>query len=115
MNIPEPLKPEHLQHPKGKVKAWNGEMRKPRSNRFNGEPDMEDRGFTTRGITVTHGSQPPSNVKPARGRPGMPAAPPRVETTDEVMSRALQSETPDPTSEVEKPRGSAFEHAAGFL
>ena len=60
---PNKLKPEQLQHPKGEVRAWNGDLRKPRSNRWNGSPDMEDTGWISRGnVSVTEGTTPPSNA-----------------------------------------------------
>ena len=62
---PQPLKPEQLQHPhETTYKAWNGDERKKGSNRWNGQPDMEDRGFASRGVTVTDGTRPQSNVRP---------------------------------------------------
>ena len=67
MQKPEPIKPSDLQHPKGEVKAWNGDKRKPRSNRWTGSPDMDDKGFTSRGVTVTEGTKPQSRSKLVEG------------------------------------------------
>ena len=71
MKLPKPPKasPSSLQHPKGSTRAWNGDERKPRSNRWTGAPDLEDRGFATRGVSVTHGTRPPSGLKHPVGAP----------------------------------------------
>ena len=71
MKKPDQIRPEDLQHPKGLQKAWNGDMRKPRSNRWNGASDYEDSGFTERrkGLSVTEGTRAPSNVKPKKAPP----------------------------------------------
>ena len=74
MQKPEPLKPEALEHPSETTyKAWNGDERKKRSTRWNGASDMEDKGFTSRGVTTTEGTRKPSNVRPVthgRNHPG---------------------------------------------
>lgn len=74
MKRPEPRKPADLIHPKGDVKAWNGDTRKARSTRWNGAPDMEDTGFTSRGVTTTEGTRPPSNVRPVTNGKNHPGA-----------------------------------------
>ena len=77
MQPPKPLKKEQLEHPNDTTyKAWNGDERKRRSDRWNGAPSFEDKGFTSRGVTVTEGTRAPSNVRPAVGRPGLPQGPP---------------------------------------
>ena len=67
MKRPEPKKPSDLQHPKGTYKAWNGDERKARSNRWTGSPEMDDKGFTSRGVTVTEGTKPQSRSKLVEG------------------------------------------------
>ena len=62
MKKPNKITPDDLQHPKGLVKAFNGDMRKPRSKkRWNGAPDYEDGGFTSRSVHTVSPNQPPSN------------------------------------------------------
>ena len=67
MKRPEPKKPSDLQHPKGTYKAWNGDSRKARSTRWTGSPEMDDKGFTSRGVTVTEGTKPQSRSKLVEG------------------------------------------------
>ena len=45
-------------------RAWNGDVRKI-STRWNGDADMEDVGFHSRGVHTTEGTRPPSGLKPA--------------------------------------------------
>ena len=73
MQKPNPRKPEHLVHPKGDIKAFNGDRRKqPNRNRWSHAPDMEDRGATIRreeqGLTVVAGTRPPSRVSFKHGK-----------------------------------------------
>ena len=90
MKKPDQIRPEDLEHPKGLQKAWNGDMRKPRSDRWNGASDYEDRGFTERrkGLSVTEGTRAPSNVKPKKAPP---------------LSRALTDKGPNLFPEPLKP------------
>lgn len=64
MRKPKKLSSEDLQHPKGQQKAWNGDVRQPRSSRFNGDAEFSDRGFMSRGV---HSVTPPIATEPARG------------------------------------------------
>lgn len=70
MKRPPKLTKEQLEHPKADTYvAWNGDVRKKRSTRWNGSPDMEDRGFVERGlVTVTSKNLDPTpwNHKPGR-------------------------------------------------
>ena len=52
-----------LKHPSSnEYVAWNGDVRKKRStDRWNGAPEMEDKGFTSRGVTSSS-----SNYQPTR-------------------------------------------------
>ena len=75
MQKPEPLKPEALQHPNETTyKAWNGDERKKRSTRWNGASDMDDKGFTSRGVRTVEGTRPPSNVRPVTNGKKHPGA-----------------------------------------
>ena len=67
MKRPPIKKASDLQHPKGTYKAWNGDERKSRSNRWTGSPEMDDKGFTSRGVTVTEGTKPQSRSKLVEG------------------------------------------------
>ncbi len=60
---PRKLTAADLKHSKGDIKAWNGDKRKPRSDRFNGGPDMEDKGFMSRGVHTVEGTNAPSGVR----------------------------------------------------
>ena len=64
MRKPKKLSSEDLQHPKGQQKAWNGDVRQPRSSRFNGDAEFSDRGFMSRGV---HSVTPPIASEPAPG------------------------------------------------
>lgn len=65
MQKPEPLKPSQLQHPKASTyKAWNGDERKKASTRWNGAPEMEDKGFASRGVHTVSRNLPQTNLKP---------------------------------------------------
>ena len=84
MQKPEPKKASDLKHPKAQVRAWNGDLRPARSDRWNGATDMEDQGFDARrkarGLSVTEGTRPPSGVKSKKAPP---------------LSRALTDKGPD--------------------
>ena len=65
MKKPEPKQPSDLQHPKGDYVAWNGDVRRRGSTRWNGAADMEDQGFATRGlVTVTYADGAPLKQHP---------------------------------------------------
>ena len=55
--------------------AWNGDVRE-KPTRWNGDSDMEDIGFMSRGIRTVTGTTAPTNVKqgarPAAVTPGGP-------------------------------------------
>ena len=58
---PSRKKAADLAHPKADTYvAWNGDIRKKGSTRWNGQPDLEDRGFDSRraekGLTITDGT-----------------------------------------------------------
>ena len=61
MRTPKKLSSEDLQHPKAEVKGWNGDKRK-KGTRWNGDSDMEDTGFMSRGV---HSVTPPINTETA--------------------------------------------------
>lgn len=110
MQLPEPRKPSDLQHPKGTVKAWNGEERKPRSTRWNGEPDYEDPGFATRGgCRVVEGTRPPSGLKYPVASPGGPVEAPPMSRDLEPMQPLYDNLEPssspsnEPVADIEKP------------
>ena len=61
MKKPPLKKATDLVHPKADTYvAWNGDVRKKRSSRISGAPDMEDRGFAGRraeqGLTIVDGN-----------------------------------------------------------
>ena len=62
MKTPPKKSAKDLVHPKGTVKAWNGDTRSQRSSRWNGAPDHDDKGFASRradrGLTITDGTTP---------------------------------------------------------
>lgn len=49
--------------------AWNGEVRKKANpDSFNGDQEWEDQGFHSRGVSITEGTQRPSNLQPVKKR-----------------------------------------------
>ena len=72
MKTPKPPKPtaESLRHPSSnEYVAWNGDIRKKRStDRWNGSPEMEDKGFTSRGVTSSSGNHQPRKREVVNGQ-----------------------------------------------
>ena len=51
--------------PETQYVAWNGDIR-DKPTRWNGDSDMKDTGFMSRGVTSTSKNEPATNVKPVR-------------------------------------------------
>lgn len=70
MKKPGKLRKDQLEHPKDSTYvAWNGDVRKKRNpKRWNGSPDMEDTGFTSRGVTSTTAPIKQRDSKETTGR-----------------------------------------------
>ena len=57
-----------LKHPSSnEYVAWNGDVRKKPSDRWNGASEMEDKGFTSRGVTSSSGNYQPSRREIVNG------------------------------------------------
>ena len=95
MKKPDPKKASDLNHPKGQVRAWNGDLRPARSDRWNGASDMEDQGFDARrkarGLSVTEGTRKvdPKRVKPASYLVRVPEKPPSHSELTDSQQRML--------------------------
>ena len=95
MQKPEPKKASDLKHPKAQVRAWNGDLRPARSDRWNGASDMEDQGFDARrkarGLSVTEGTRQvnPKRVKPAAYLVRVPEKPPSHTELSDAQHRQL--------------------------
>ena len=70
MKKPGKLRKEQLEHPNDSTYvAWNGDVRKKRNkDRWNGAPDMEDTGFTSRGVTSSSGNHQPRKREVINGQ-----------------------------------------------
>ena len=83
---PGPIKRSSLEHPKGMVRAWNGDLRPQRNpDRWNGSSDYEDVGFHSRGVTSSSGNHQSPKTEYINGIPT------KVSPTDtEVTGRTIK-------------------------